>query len=249
MIKRVLYKLAGAILAGVMFITPVCAATPSIDPRFNATYYADTYPDLKAAYGYDVQKLWEHYVTYGQREKRKCYAGDTGGTILATTTMSATTSVAPVTTGYETVKLKDATQAQYNAVMCSLVNAYRAEHGVKALTVSDNCISVANLRASELLTKFDHIRPNGQKPGTAFTQLGIKFTKAGENLEKRTWSYDSQIGLTGDTDLQTYTKNVIDAYKASASHNACMLNPEWSKMGTSYSNDGTHNFNVQIFMK
>ncbi|MBQ6734954.1 MAG: SGNH/GDSL hydrolase family protein [Lachnospiraceae bacterium] len=38
---------------------------------FDARYYADTYPDLKAAFGYDAEKLWMHYVNYGRRENRK----------------------------------------------------------------------------------------------------------------------------------------------------------------------------------
>lgn len=37
---------------------------------FDAKYYADTYPDLKAAYGYDSAKLLYHWKKYGIREGR-----------------------------------------------------------------------------------------------------------------------------------------------------------------------------------
>ena len=37
---------------------------------FDATYYADRYPDLKAAYGTDQGKLYEHFVNYGIEEGR-----------------------------------------------------------------------------------------------------------------------------------------------------------------------------------
>lgn len=37
---------------------------------FDARYYADTYPDLKAAYGYDSARLLNHWKTWGIREGR-----------------------------------------------------------------------------------------------------------------------------------------------------------------------------------
>ena len=41
---------------------------------FNPTYYADKYPDLKAAFGYDGAKLFNHFTTYGMKEKRQAIA-------------------------------------------------------------------------------------------------------------------------------------------------------------------------------
>lgn len=38
---------------------------------FDYKYYADTYADLKAAFGYDYGKLYAHYINYGIREGRK----------------------------------------------------------------------------------------------------------------------------------------------------------------------------------
>lgn len=43
--------------------------TGTID-EFNYTAYADRYPDLKNAFGYDKNALYEHYVTLGINEKR-----------------------------------------------------------------------------------------------------------------------------------------------------------------------------------
>ena len=37
---------------------------------FNAAYYANSYRDLKAAFGYDANRLYNHYVTYGIKEGR-----------------------------------------------------------------------------------------------------------------------------------------------------------------------------------
>ncbi|MBQ5711532.1 MAG: RICIN domain-containing protein [Oscillospiraceae bacterium] len=38
---------------------------------FDATYYANKYPDLKAAFGTDATKLYQHFVTYGISEGRQ----------------------------------------------------------------------------------------------------------------------------------------------------------------------------------
>lgn len=39
-------------------------------PVFNYKYYSDSYPDLKKAFGYDKQKLFNHFITYGMKEQR-----------------------------------------------------------------------------------------------------------------------------------------------------------------------------------
>lgn len=38
---------------------------------FNATYYADKYPDLKQAFGYDKDKLLEHFINNGIKQGRQ----------------------------------------------------------------------------------------------------------------------------------------------------------------------------------
>jgi hypothetical protein len=43
---------------------------PKVECRFNHVEYANMYPDLKAAFGYDQNKLKEHYKTYGLAEGR-----------------------------------------------------------------------------------------------------------------------------------------------------------------------------------
>ncbi len=39
-------------------------------PIFNADYYYNANPDLQAAIGYDSDKLFEHFITYGMSEGR-----------------------------------------------------------------------------------------------------------------------------------------------------------------------------------
>ena len=58
-------------LAGGMLLSgslQVNAAT--LEDIFDEHYYADTYRDLKEAFGYDREALWNHFVTYGLGEGR-----------------------------------------------------------------------------------------------------------------------------------------------------------------------------------
>ncbi len=64
--KIAVIGLAGCMLAGGSM--EVFAAT--LKDVFDEHYYADTYPDLKEAYGYDREALWNHFITYGLSESR-----------------------------------------------------------------------------------------------------------------------------------------------------------------------------------
>ena len=49
---------------------------------FDPIFYADTYPDLKANFGYNEKDLWSHYDTYGRNEGRICTGStETVGTV------------------------------------------------------------------------------------------------------------------------------------------------------------------------
>lgn len=41
--------------------------------NFDYARYANDYPDVKAAFGYDRDKLWQHWQQFGIKEKRKAY--------------------------------------------------------------------------------------------------------------------------------------------------------------------------------
>ena len=43
-------------------------------PVFDPVYYADKYSDLKSAFGYDVNALWNHFQTCGMNEMRQASA-------------------------------------------------------------------------------------------------------------------------------------------------------------------------------
>lgn len=65
-------------LTGIMFFMtgPSAFAAPktmSDGQVFDAEFYANTYPDVKAAFGNDEAKLYEHYLKYGKAEGRLPY--------------------------------------------------------------------------------------------------------------------------------------------------------------------------------
>lgn len=66
---------------------------------FDSEYYANTYADLKAAFGYDFGSLLNHYLTYGIKEGRQpSAAGTVAGTTTSTTTATTTTATATAST-------------------------------------------------------------------------------------------------------------------------------------------------------
>lgn len=67
--RVVIAAAAGAIALGSISYTQ--AAGTGIEAVFDEHYYADKYPDLKEAYGYDREALLEHFMTFGLSEGRQ----------------------------------------------------------------------------------------------------------------------------------------------------------------------------------
>lgn len=67
--KRFLSFLMAACMALALLPVTARAVEENYD-TFDYRAYANIYPDLKAAYGYNAQKLYAHYVNYGKAEGR-----------------------------------------------------------------------------------------------------------------------------------------------------------------------------------
>ena len=63
--KLVILTTVGALAVGSLSVSAA-----GLRDVFDAKYYADTYEDLKKAYGYDEEALFNHYVTWGLTEGR-----------------------------------------------------------------------------------------------------------------------------------------------------------------------------------
>ena len=68
--KRILSAILGAALLLSLCVLPASAAVEESYDTFDYRAYANVYPDLKAAYGYDAAKLYAHYVNFGKAEGR-----------------------------------------------------------------------------------------------------------------------------------------------------------------------------------
>ena len=91
--KRFGKKFAAAAMAMAVSVmvmgNPIEAKAAEFDPVF----YAAAYADVAAVFGTDAEALYNHYVTYGQKEGRIPYAGAVGGE-----TVDGIANTAPVVT-------------------------------------------------------------------------------------------------------------------------------------------------------
>lgn len=72
--------------------------------------------------------------------------------------------------------------AEFKIEVLKLINEERAKAGLTALTGNKSLATAADTRAKEADINFAHVRPDGRKVGTAFTDNGIAYKSAGENL-------------------------------------------------------------------
>lgn len=63
-----------------------------------------------------------------------------------------------------------------------IVNAERVSRNKLPLTTFSGLQSIAHLRSQEIVEYFSHTRPNGSQWSTAFSENGISYSYAGENI-------------------------------------------------------------------
>ncbi len=98
MMKKILFIFAAAVTLTACMGFPVSAQETA--DTFDYKTYADTYPDLKAVYGYDANALFVHYINFGKAEGRVgSFVGDAAApTVDATATTPATSSAFSINT-------------------------------------------------------------------------------------------------------------------------------------------------------
>lgn len=123
-----------------LFSLDIMAApkTMSDGQLFDAKYYADTYPDVKAAYGYDETKLYEHYLAFGKNEGRQPYA-----------TVQTATATNDLIIGNkdETFEKQALLQAGYSALPQNVKNYYNTKN-IKIYASTREFIGTVNNRQS-----------------------------------------------------------------------------------------------------
>lgn len=68
--KRMRRVVGGALAAVMLAGSTVSVNAANLKDVFDAEYYAEQYPDLKAAFGNDEKALYQHFLTYGVKEGR-----------------------------------------------------------------------------------------------------------------------------------------------------------------------------------
>lgn len=112
-----------------------------------------------------------------------------------------------------------------------LVNQERAKAGLSALAANGTLTNAANKRATEIVSVFDHTRPNGSSFFTVLEEHGVSMTTAGENI-----AYG-----------QRSPSEVVTAWMNSPGHAANILNGKFGKLGVGvYETNGTIYW-VQLF--
>ncbi len=106
-----------------------------------------------------------------------------------------------------------------------LTNIERVNNGLPEFKRMPLLDEVANLRAWEIITYFDHVRPDGSKCFTAFEEAGIEYSYAAENIAAG----------------QRTPEEVVNAWMNSPGHRANILNPDLEYLGVGfyYDNSGT----------
>lgn len=109
-----------------------------------------------------------------------------------------------------------------------LVNQERRKAGLSDLTFHEELSANATVRAKEIVTKFDHTRPDGSKFSTAIT---IPYRTVGENIA---WG-------------QRTPEAVMEAWMNSSGHRANILNSSYTKIGVGVYESGGRLYWVQLF--
>ncbi len=111
-----------------------------------------------------------------------------------------------------------------------LVNAERKKAGLEPLEYYTEGQKAADIRAKEIVKKFDHERPDGTICFTVFKEMGVSYYSAGENI-----AYG-----------QGTSEIVMNAWMNSPGHKANILNPGYTHIIVGY--DKNSNSWVQLFL-
>lgn len=128
-----------------------------------------------------------------------------------------------------------ASDDDYNSGILELVNQYRQQAGLNTLKYSSKLQKAADIRAREIVTLFDHTRPNGANCSTAVTDDGISFSAFGENI----------FMCSGVSNVTS--KLIFDAWMDSPSHRENILREGFTDMCIGIYSVGSSTYAVQLF--
>lgn len=107
---------------------------------------------------------------------------------------------------------------EYVGKVLDLVNKERTSRGLKALILDKSLCSAAQKRASEIVSKMSHSRPNGKECFTVLNEMNISYNYAGENIGG---------GFSNP-------ESVVSGWMNSKGHRENILDPYFTKLGVGY---------------
>lgn len=129
--------------------------------------------------------------------------------------------------------------------MLDSLRKFRLANNSTEITYNKNVQPGTDLRAEEIVTKFDHIRPNGALWHSTFTkdELGSAY---GENIVSISKNHIDGA-ITEPENMKKLVNIFFTKWLNSPSHRKNMLDPNFSAVTFSIFDDGTSYYGVQIF--
>jgi len=113
-----------------------------------------------------------------------------------------------------------------------LTNIERTDRGLEPFNTLTPLTEAARVRAVEITSRFSHTRPDGRTPFTAFTESGVEYTTAGENIAAG----------------QGSPEEAVRSWMNSSGHRANILSTRFSHMGVGVAVDSNGRMHwVQTF--
>lgn len=126
----------------------------------------------------------------------------------------------------------DGHNESYALKVVEILNKERAKEGKSKLTINNNLMEAAGIRAEEIVEKMEHDRPDGSSWLTIYEELGVDYRSAGENIAGG----------------QTSPDYVMNAWMNSAPHKKNILG-NFSEVGVGCYQENGRFYWVQLFLK
>ena len=134
--------------------------------------------------------------------------------------------------------MKASSVTSYNVTVVSpeqqvldIVNKERTSRKLSALVMSDKLCKAAAARAKEIAGKFDHTRPDGRSCFTVFSEYGITYRAAAENIAAG----------------QRTPEEVMEDWMESPGHRGNILSDKYGSFGIGIYTEGRTTYWVQLF--
>ncbi len=119
--------------------------------------------------------------------------------------------------------------AQMTVDFINIMNNNRQKNGQSALSIDDGLMQAAMVRAKELVTRFEHVRPDGASPDTVYPGLKGEIIGHGQNA------------------LFT-AEEIAQGFMDSPRHRAVAMDYRHTRTGAAYYITGEHIYWVQLFV-